>query len=323
MIYIQLYPCFTRFECKLFLTDALAYLGGAADRCMIDNTSVIRLKGTGKDMIPVPEMAAFAERFDFHFVAHQVGDANRSARVEAPFHWVQTNFLCNRTFSDWDHLNQEALVWCDKVNAKYSNKLHASRRELFAVEALKLKRLPIWIPPVYRVHPRIVDAEGYVAVHGIRYSVPWRLIGRQMEVRESKDTLEIFDGARQVATHKRRLDRSVHWVTDPTHRPPRGQGRSKTAPSCYEQELLTAEPRLGPYVTALKQRAGHPHVALRRLCHLFRDYPREPFLTAVHSALTYGLFDLERLERMVLRHIAHDYFRVPSDPDPDKEGDVS
>jgi hypothetical protein len=33
-------------------------------------------------MIPVPEMEAFAERFGFHFVAHERGDANRSARVE-------------------------------------------------------------------------------------------------------------------------------------------------------------------------------------------------------------------------------------------------
>jgi hypothetical protein len=38
------------------------YFGGACRRCMIDNTHVVVLHGTGKDMVPVPEMAAFAER---------------------------------------------------------------------------------------------------------------------------------------------------------------------------------------------------------------------------------------------------------------------
>ena len=41
------YPTFQRFDCKVFLTDALRYMGGAADRVMIDNTHVVVLRGTG------------------------------------------------------------------------------------------------------------------------------------------------------------------------------------------------------------------------------------------------------------------------------------
>jgi transposase len=65
MIFIQLYPTFTRFDCKVFLTDALEYFGGACEVCMIDNTHVVVLRGTGAEMVPVPEMASFAERFSF------------------------------------------------------------------------------------------------------------------------------------------------------------------------------------------------------------------------------------------------------------------
>jgi len=49
-------------------------------------------------MVPVPEMAAFAERYGFHFQAHEKGDANRSARVERSFRYIETNFLAGRTF---------------------------------------------------------------------------------------------------------------------------------------------------------------------------------------------------------------------------------
>jgi transposase len=84
MLFFQCYPTFQRFDCKVFLTEALRYFGGASERIMIDNTHVVVLRGTGRDMVPVPEMAAFAERFGFRFVAHELGHANRSARVERP-----------------------------------------------------------------------------------------------------------------------------------------------------------------------------------------------------------------------------------------------
>jgi hypothetical protein len=75
MLFFQCYPTFRRFDCKVFLTDALRYTGGAAARVMIDNTHVVVLRGSGRDMVPVPEMAAFAERFSFQFVAHAIGNA--------------------------------------------------------------------------------------------------------------------------------------------------------------------------------------------------------------------------------------------------------
>ena len=59
-------------------------------------------------------------------------------------------------------------------------------------------------------------------------------------------------------------------------------------------------------MAALKQRS-HKVVALA-LRQLLREYPREPFLAAVREAAQYGLYDLDRLERMILRRIARDYF---------------
>ena len=97
---------------------------------MIDNTHVIVAAGSGKTMIPAPEMVAFAERYSFKFIAHEKGDANRSARVEAPFHRIQKAFLAGSKFCDWRELNARARAQCEKWNATFSNKLHASRREL-------------------------------------------------------------------------------------------------------------------------------------------------------------------------------------------------
>jgi hypothetical protein len=265
-------------------------------------------------MVPVPEMVAFSERYGFEFKAHEIGDANRSARVENPFKHIERNFLAGREFRDFRHVNDEAREWCDRKNATFSRGLHASRRELFAAERPHLKPLPIWVPEVYVLHQRIVDAEGYVNVRNNRYSVPFVLIGRQLEVRETGEQVEIFDGPRLVAVHLRVIDATGARVMAPAHRPPRGQGRPKTGPPPEEESLLRAEPSLAGYVEGLKKRAsGRGTLALRRLLKLQRDYPRTSFLAAVAKAEQYGLYDLDRLERMVLKEIAHEYFVLPAD----------
>lgn len=320
MIFFQHYPRFTRFECKAFLTEALRYFGGAASRCMIDNTHLIVAAGTGKEMIPAPEMAAFAERYGFVFKAHAVGHANRSARVEAPFHRIETAFLAGSEFADWADLNARARETAEKWNATYSNKLHASRRELFAVEQPHLVPLPLHVPEVYQLHARIVDAEGYVHLNRVRYSAPWRLIGHALEVRETLERVELYKGPRRVGSHERVWNPFDTRLTDPTHRPPRGQlaaQRARPAPEALE--IVQLEPRLAAYLTGLKAQIGDRRAPLRRLLAMLQEYPREPFLAAVALAEQYRLFDLDRLERMVLREIAHDYFVLDLDPPSDRD----
>jgi hypothetical protein len=55
------------------------------------------------------------------------------------------------------------------------------------------------------------------------------------------------------------------------------------------------------------------------LLQLKRSYPAQPFLGAVEQALKYGLFDLSRLETLVLRNVAGDFFAL----DDDDQGDPS
>jgi hypothetical protein len=318
LLFFQCYPTFQRFDCKVFLTAALRYFSGAPGRVMIDNTHVVVLRGTGRDMVPVPEMAALAERFGFHFVAHAIGHANRSARVERPFAFIERNFLAGRTFSSWEDLNQQARQWCDKVNSTYKKHLRAVPRELFAVERLHLKPLPVWIPEVYRLHQRLVDIEGYVALHTNRYSVPLDWIGRRVEVRETQDKIEIQLDARHLVRHRRLAEAEHQRMLLAEHRPPRGQGLPRPDPHPEEKAILAAVPEMAEYVAALKQRGRKVlTLALRQLWRLVREYPREPLLAAVREAARYGLYDLDRLERMILRRVAREYFLLKDG----KEGD--
>jgi len=318
MLFFQCYPSFQRFDCKVFLTEALRYMGGAPARVMIDNTHVVVLRGSGRDMVPVPEMAAFGERFGFQFVAHAIGNANRSGRVERPFHFIEHNFLAGRSFTSWEDLNQRAREWCDKVNSTYKKHIRAVPRELFAVERLQLKPLPAWIPEVYRLQQRLVDIEGYVALHTNRYSVPVEWIGRRVEVRETKEKIEIQRDARRLVTHRRIAEAEHQRITLAEHRPVRGQRVVRPDPHPEEKAILSAAPELAEYVAGLKQRSRKVvTLALRQLLRFVREYPRDPLLGAVQEAARYGLYDLDRLERMILKRVTREYFRLDRGPEED------
>jgi len=311
LLFFQIQPTFQRFDCKVFLTDAARYMNGVTERVMIDNTHVVVLRGTGRQMEPAPEMAAFAERLGFRFQAHEIGDANRSARVERPFHFIENNFLAGRTFADWRDLNNQARQWCDRVNATYKKHIRAVPRELYAVERPHLKPLAAWIPEVYRLHHRMVDVQGYVSLNTNRYSVPPSFIGRRVEVRETRDQIEIELDARHIVKHQRIATPDQVRVTLPEHRPPRGEGPCQRDPHPEETAILAAAPPLAPYVENLKRR-GRKVVALspRQLLRMLREYPREAFLGALDEAARYGLYDLDRVERMILRRVAREYFRL-------------
>lgn len=322
MLFAQCYPTFNRFYCKVFLTEAFKELGGAAERCTVDNTSVIIASGSGPDAVVAPEMVAFAVRFGFTFVAHVIGDANRSAGVERNFHYIENNFYPGRDFSSLPDLNQQLRAWCIKVNQTFRRHLQARPVELFRVEQPQLKPLPMHIPEVYALHHRGVDLCGYVHVHTNRYSVPPELIGREVEVRESIDCIRVFSGHRLVATHAREEEGARARSTLPEHRyAGRWKRRQLNPPPLPEELVLRSGPSpLGAMVDAIKARRGGRAVRpVRELHRLYLDYPEGPLCRALQVALEYGVTDIARIEEMVLKNIAGDFFRLGRTEEDDDE----
>ncbi len=326
MRFAQSYPTWNRFWCKVFLTDAMVFFAGAAGRCIVDNSSVVIARGTGKKAVIAPEMEAFAQRFGFAFVAHELGDADRSGKVERRFHHYEHNFLAGRTFADWDELNREARAWCERQNGQFRKYLKASSIELWTAERPTLRPLPMYVPEVYTLDSRSVDIEGFIHLGGNRYSAPAALLGRRLEVRAYKERVVLFDGRHQVAEHRRVEDGQDARISDPAHRAERRKPGAPPRILPEEQVLRAAGDSLAQLCQLIKSRHGAR--GLRRLHRLYLDYPNESLAKVAATALAFGLHDLDRIERLVLRTVRSSYFRLPTTdsddlhctaPEPDHE----
>ncbi len=174
--YLKFYRVFGRFQMKCFLHQALTFWGYVARHCIIDNTNLARLRGTGRDAVMVPEMAAFAQQRGFEFICHEKGHANRKAGEERSFWTVETNFLPGRTFRNLEDLNQQALEWSTvRLEQRPQTKAGIIPAKAFEHERTFLTPLPPHLPAPYKFYDREVDQYGYTAVEAISTYLDWVL----------------------------------------------------------------------------------------------------------------------------------------------------
>jgi len=271
------------------------------------------VKGSGSGAVFAPELVAMGKAYGFEFRAHEVGDANRSAHVERNFHYVENNFLAGREFRDWKDLNEQARSWCDQIaNMKEKRAIGMTPKVAFLLEKPHLKPLPTHIPPVYDVLHRLVDNEGFVNVDTNRYSVPERLLGKKLEVFKYPDEIHAFFQNKRVAKHNRVIGIRQKRVSLPEHHRCKS---TRTSDPCPQEVILRGKSTiLDDYLDGLKLRSpGRGARPIQKLLHYQRTYPEVAFMKALETALSYGLYDLVRLESIILKNVANDFFQMSSD----------
>lgn len=312
-LYIRFYPRFDRFTCKLFLTEALKFMGGACGACVIDNSSVILACGAGSTAQVAPDMEAFQKRFGFRFLAHELGHADRKGKVERPFSYIEGNFLVGRSFKDDQDLNRQALQWLEeKANIRRMRELGATPQELFAAEQPHLHPLPLHIPEVYKVHQRGVDAYGYVHLDTRRYSAPPGSVDKFLWVRETEDKVILLDGSRELARHDKLTNPQGPFESTLPGHARRSRRPSVRGPSPEETALNALGPQTRAYLEALKvARPGRTYRwSLKILHRLLAHYPAQALADSLAKALAHRLWDVRRIEGVLLQQLAQDQFQL-------------
>lgn len=227
MRYVVFYPYFTRFRMKCFFHEALSFWKFVAGICVVDNTNLAVLHGTGKNAVFVPEMEAFGRSHGFEWLAHEIGHANRKAGKERNFYTLETSFFPGRSFGSWEDLNNQAFQWSTERHAKRPlSHTKLIPIELFEEEKKHLKPFPEFVEEPYESHKRIIDAYGYIAFQGNYYWVPEiKLPHQEISLLEYAKKIRIYHAKEKyteyiLPPHK---SRNEYFVPDtgivPKHKP--------------------------------------------------------------------------------------------------------
>ena len=154
---------------------AFEHLGGAAATCLYDNMKVVVDRWEDDQPIYNRRFLAFAMHYGFRPVACRPRRPQTKGKVERPFDYVEKSLLAGREFRSLEHLNEVTQWW---LAEKADVRTHATTGERpldrHAEERSSLLALPESAYEVHEVIYRVVDAEGFVACEGNRYSVPWK-----------------------------------------------------------------------------------------------------------------------------------------------------
>lgn len=144
---------------------------------------------------------------------------NVEAVVKVVTNWI-IHYLAERMFASLEDLNEAVGERVEWVNNRIPFRGNDRPRSVWFAqeEVTELMALPAqrWVPVTWRRAK--VHRDWHIQLDSIKYSVPYALVGTDVDVRIIGTQLDILAGGAIVATHTRASQRGA-YVTDPGHGP--------------------------------------------------------------------------------------------------------
>jgi hypothetical protein len=314
MRYLKFYRSFNRFTMKCFIHEALTFWGYAAPVCIIDNTNLARLRGTGKNAVMAPEMKQFAKQYGFEFVCHEIGHANRKAGNERSFYTVETNFFPGRTYESLEDMNRQAFDWATiRMPNRPVSKTRMIPAKAFEYEQSLLEKLPVYITPPYIAHERGTDQYGYAAVDANYYWVPGKT-RFSVKVLQFCDHVEIYHKRKKLAEYELPPPGVKNQKFSPKGKPaPRYQPNNRKKPTADEEKVLrSAAPEVNDYLNfVLVMKGQAKHRFIRQLYSLHKKTALPVFAKALKRALKYRINSVETIENIIGLLLRQSNYEMP------------
>lgn len=314
MRYLKFYRTFNRFNMKCFFHEALSFLGYSAPVCIIDNTNLARLRGSGRNAVINPEMEQFAKQFGFTFICHRIGHANRKAGNERSFWTTETNFFPGRSFESLEDLNKQANQWAMvRMANRPVSKTKLIPAKAFEYEKSYLVKVPPYVPRPYLNHKRGTDQYGNIPFDGNFYWVPGTSRS-EVTVLQYSNCIKIYSARKLLAEYQlppygvKNEFFILPGMPRPTHKP-----KDRKNPTTQEEKKLRA---IGNSVDAylnfaLKPKGKEKHRIIRQLFGLYQKITLPIFIKTIERALKYQITDPKAVERIALLYIREGDYETP------------
>lgn len=201
------------------LAAAFRHFGGVTRTLLVDNAGALVIRNDRQRRIVTltSGFEAFCRDWGIQARACAPYRAQTKGKTESGVGYVKGNALAARQFSSLEELQAHLLDWSLKADERIHGTTGERPRERFEKERSLLGALPgrdVVVPS--RRLLRRVASDALVDVDTARYSVPHRLVKKNLEVLVLEEEVVIFHGVEEVARH-RRAKEPRERVIDPRH----------------------------------------------------------------------------------------------------------
>jgi transposase len=245
---------------------ALAFIGGVPAVIVPDNLKAGVQSPCRYEPDLNPTYQAFAQHYGVAVIPTRVRKPRDKAKVEVGVQiverWIAAR-LRDRTFFGLADVNAAIRALLDELNTRPMRHLGQSRQQLFeALDRPALRPLPVQ-PYEFAVWKKArVNIDYHVEFEKHFYSVPYTLLQKEVDLRATETTVEIFYQQQRQASHLRSAVPG-RFTTLAEHMPPAHQHYAEWSP---ERFLSWAE-QLGPHtaqlIAAVLEQRLHPQQAYR------------------------------------------------------------
>lgn len=213
---------------------ALEYFGGVPEVIVPDNLKSGVAKACRYEPEINPTYAEWARHYGCVVLPARVRHPRDKAKVEAGVQVVERWILAalrNRTFFSLAELNAAIAELLERLNQHAFKKMKGSRKSLFeTIEKSALRLLPAERYELAEWKKARVNIDYHVELKEHYYSVPYTLVGCEVELRYTATVVEILYKHKRIASH-RRCDLPRQHTTQSEHMPKSHREYQEWSPS--------------------------------------------------------------------------------------------
>ena len=201
-----------------------AFFGGVPEIVVPDNLKSGVTKSCRYEPETNPAYRECAEYYDVAVIPTRTYAPKDKAKVEVGVQIVERWILMRlrkQTFTSVHEINQAISGLLVELNNRTMRRYNKSRKELFdAVEKPALRPLPASEFELSAWKKAKVNIDYHVEVARHYYSVPFKHIGKNVDIRFTRKKIEVFFDGEIIAHHGRSYDEGKH-TTIAAHMPPK------------------------------------------------------------------------------------------------------
>ena len=301
---------------------AFAFFGGVPEVIVPDNlkSGVTHAHRYEPDLNPT--YADLAAHYGVAILPARARKPRDKAKVEVGVQVVERWILAalrHRPCFSLAELNRAIRDLLGRLNHRPFKKQPGSRQSLFdTLERPALRPLPT-VPYAFAEWKKArVHIDYHVEIDGHYYSVPYRLVKTQLDVRATARTVECFHQGRRVASHPRSPHRGQH-TTVSEHMPLAHREHAEWTPHRLVRWAEQIGPATAGVIQTLFERRAYPQHAFRAalgIPRLAKGFGAERLEAASQRALRLGARGYKSLHSILKQGLDQQPLPEPAAPTP-------